>query len=116
MSFAPGPPPPSDFSVRLTGEQVARFHRDGFTHVERLTTDEELAWLAPLYDFLFEGGRGAWRGGYFDLSRPYDSEGQDLVPQVLLPELRFPELLRTTLLRNAVAIGAQLLGVPASAA
>jgi ectoine hydroxylase-related dioxygenase (phytanoyl-CoA dioxygenase family) len=112
MGFDPGPPPPSDLTVRLSDRQVEAFHRDGFTSIERITTDEELAWLEPLYDSLFESGRGAWRGGYFDLSRPYDSEGQDLVPQVLLPDLRFPQLRETTLLRNAIGIGAQLLGVP----
>jgi ectoine hydroxylase-related dioxygenase (phytanoyl-CoA dioxygenase family) len=109
--FVPGPPPSSDLRVRLDAAQVAAFHRDGFTHVERITSDEELAWLEPLYDSLFASRRGAWRGGYFDLARPYDSAGDDLVPQVLMPDLRFPQLRETTLLRNAIAIGAQLLGV-----
>lgn len=113
-SIDPGPPPASDFAIRLDAAQIESFHRDGFTHVERITTDEELAWLEPLYDSLFDSGRGAWRGGYFDLSRPYDAEGPDLVPQVLLPDLRFPQLRQTTLLRNAIAIGAQLLGVAES--
>jgi ectoine hydroxylase-related dioxygenase (phytanoyl-CoA dioxygenase family) len=110
--FDPGPPPSGDLTVRLREEQIEAFDRDGFTHVERITTDEELAWLEPLYDALFASGVGAWRGGYFDLSRPYESEGLDLVPQVLMPEVRFPALRQTLLLRNAVAIGAQLLGVP----
>lgn len=109
--FDPGPPPTSDFTVRLEATQIEAFERDGFTHVERITTDEELAWLGPIYDSLFASRRGAWRGGYFDLARPYDSDGQDLVPQVLAPEHRFPQLRETTLLRNAIAIGAQLLGV-----
>jgi ectoine hydroxylase-related dioxygenase (phytanoyl-CoA dioxygenase family) len=107
-------PPASSFEVRLTAEQVAAFHRDGFTHVERITTDEELEWLEPIYACLFEG-QGAFLGGYFDLARPYDSEGEDLAPQVLVPEHRFPQLLATTTLRNAIAIAAQLLDRPVDA-
>src|SRR4051794_2218502 len=104
--------PTVSFDVRLTDEQVDRFHRDGFTHVERITTDEELEWLRPLYDSLFAEKRGAWKGGYFDLARPYDSEGEDLVPQVLMPESRFPQLRETNIARNARAIAAQLIGLP----
>jgi hypothetical protein len=110
VDFDPGPPPASDFTVRLTDAQVDGFHRDGFTYMDRITTDEELEWLVPLYDHLF-ARKGAWRGGYFDLSRPYESEGDDFVPQVLAPEVRYPQLRETTLVRNAIAIGAQLLGV-----
>jgi ectoine hydroxylase-related dioxygenase (phytanoyl-CoA dioxygenase family) len=110
----PGDPPPSTFEVHLSAEQLAVFRRDGFTHVERITTDEELEWLGPIYDRLFEG-EGAFRGGYFDLARPYDSAGEDLVPQVLFPEQRFPQLRSTTVLRNATAIASQLLERPVEA-
>src|SRR5262245_52526049 len=107
----PGPLPPSSFEVRLSADQIAAFERDGFTYVDRITTDEELDWLAPIYAELFSG-EGAFPGGYFDLARPYDSDGDDLVPQVLFPEHRFSELLSTTAVRNARAIAAQLLGLP----
>src|SRR5262245_18336959 len=107
----PGPPPRSSFEVRLSAEQIEAFARDRFTHVDRITTDEELAWLAPIYAELFTG-EGAFPGGYFDLARPYDSAGDDPVPQVLFPEHRFAELLSTTVVRNARAIAAQLLGLP----
>jgi ectoine hydroxylase-related dioxygenase (phytanoyl-CoA dioxygenase family) len=107
--FDPGAPPTALFEVRLTDEQVEAFHRDGFTSVPRITTDEELEWLRPLYDHLFDGKRGAFRGGYFDLARPYESEGQDLVPQVLAPDHRYPQLRETNVWRNARAIAAQLL-------
>ena len=100
--------------VRLTDEQVQQFHREGFTSVDRITTDEELEWLGPIYDELFASKRGVFKGGYFDLSRPYESDGDDLVPQVIAPEYGRPELLDTNIARNARAIGAQLLGLPAS--
>ena len=109
-AFDPGPPPSIDLAVSLGPEQIEQFHRDGFTSVERITTDEELAWLEPIYDELV-GSRGSFKGGYFDLSRKYDSDGVDLVPQVLMPEVRFPQLLSTTAARNAKTIAAQLLQV-----
>ena len=102
------------FDVRLTPEQIDQFHTEGYTWVPRLTTDEELEWLAPIYDELFASRRGAFKGGYFDLARPYEAEGEDLVPQVLAPEVRHPELRDTNIFRNAMAIGAQLLGLPES--
>src|SRR5689334_5709179 len=100
------------FDVRLTDDQIEQFHTEGYTWVPRLTTDEELEWLAPIYDGLFAEKRGAFKGGYFDLARPYEAEGEDLVPQVLAPEYQHPELRDTNIFRNAMAIGAQLLGLP----
>ncbi len=81
----PGLPPESDFSVRLTEAQLESFHRDGFTSIPRITTDEEIEWLKPIYDHLFDT-KGSFKGGYFDLARKYDAEGDDLVPQVLAPD------------------------------
>jgi len=98
--------------VRLTDDQIEQSHTEGYTWVERLTTDEELEWLRAVYDDLFASKAGSSQGGYFDLSRPYESDGQDLVPQVLAPELSRPELRETNIFRNALAIGAQLLGLP----
>jgi ectoine hydroxylase-related dioxygenase (phytanoyl-CoA dioxygenase family) len=100
--------------VRLTDDQIEQFHTEGYTWVPRLTTDEELEWLAPIYDELFSSKQGAFKGGYFDLARPYEADGEDLVPQVLAPEHRHPELRDTNIFRNAMAIGVQLLGLPES--
>lgn len=102
------------FDVRLTDEQIEQFHTEGYTWVPRITTDEELEWIRPIYDSLFAEKRGAFKGGYFDLARPYEAEGDDLVPQVLAPEHRHPELRDTNIFCNAMAIGAQLLGLPES--
>src|SRR5262245_66594496 len=90
--------------VPLSDEQVEQFHAEGFTSVPRITTDEELEWLRPIYDELFASRRGAFRGGYFDLARPYESDGEDLVPQVLAPEYKVAALLDTNIYRNALAI------------
>lgn len=100
--------------VRLTDEQVASFHENGFVSVDRITSEDELAWIAEVYDELFRDRRGGFRGGFFDLSRPYDADGDDDLPQVLFPERRIPALRDTFYVRNARAIGGQLLGAPDS--
>jgi ectoine hydroxylase-related dioxygenase (phytanoyl-CoA dioxygenase family) len=115
MNAAPRPerpaPPASDFEVTPTADPVAFFREHGFLRVERVTTDEELAWLAEIYDTLFREERGTFRGGYFDLARPYDVAGQTVLPQVLYPARKYPELLETTYYRNGRRFAAALLGV-----
>ncbi len=109
--FDPGPPPGGDLEVALTEDQIETFHRDGFVAVGRVTTDEELDWLREVFDHLFSRKVGGFPGGYFDLSRPYNSEGDDHVPQVLHPSTRVPRLRETLLHRNGRRIAEQLLGV-----
>ena len=77
----------------------------------RITTDEEVEWLGVAYDLLFEQKVGAFEGGYFDLARSYDAEGDDVLPQVLSPEHRFPQLRETVYFRNARRMASALLGV-----
>lgn len=105
------PAPAARFDVVLRDEQVSEFRERGFTHVDRITTDEELEWLEPIYEHLFRSTRGDWTGQY-DLSQPFGAEGQHYVPQVITPEARVPQLLETNAVRNARAIAAQLLDAP----
>jgi hypothetical protein len=107
--------PTRTLDVALPQDRVEEFHAQGFTSIERITTDEELAWLGDLYDWLFAERVQAVPGGYFDLSRPYDSPGEDLQPQLLAPEARIPQLRETALFRNGRRLAAELLGVDASA-
>ncbi len=99
------------FPVELPARCLEEFRERGFTHVERITSDEELAWLGELYDAAFEARLEAVPGGYFDLARPYDSEGEDLLPQLLAPEARLRELRHTAAFRNGRRLAARLLGV-----
>lgn len=103
--------PESNFEVVLSDQQIEEFRTKGFISIARITTDEELAWIGALYDALFLKRAGVFKGGYFDLSRPYESEGEDLLPQILTPEIRFPELLKTGFWRNGRMLAAQLLDV-----
>ena len=102
--------PEAEFDARLTSEQVEEFRTCGFTSTEQITSMEELDWLRELYDALFEARFQAVPGGYFDLARPYESEGDDLLPQILTPEASIPELRRTTLFRNGQRLAGELLG------
>ena len=102
--------------MELTAEQIAEFHEHGFTHVERLTTDEEVAWLRERFAEVFSPENENKMGGYFDASRPLGSNaeqsGPPVLPQSIRPELKIPELLDTIVHRNAMRIAEQLLAVP----
>ncbi len=107
--------PTDDLDVLLTDEQVAHWHEDGFTWVERLTTDAEVEWLRERFAEVFDpSNKGYGVGSYFDasanLAKGIDDEPD--LPQSIMPELKWPELLQTIAHRNAMRIGAQLLGIP----
>jgi hypothetical protein len=103
--------PEAVFDVELSEDDVDLFRVRGFIQIPRITTDEELAWLGELYDALFAERRGGYKGGYFDLTRPYDAEGEDLLPQIIMPEIRFPQLRSTAFWRNGRALSRRLLGI-----
>jgi hypothetical protein len=93
-------------NVTPTQEQIDFFHEFGFVAVERITTDEEIDWLAGLYEDIFEGGSGVMdRSG---IRTPPETRGK--LTQYFHPEVRFPELLDTLYVRNAKAFAAALLG------
>lgn len=102
--------PLGELDVDLSTEDVRMFEEHGYLPIERITTEDEIAWLGRIYDELFQEKQGGTPGGYFDLSRPYDSEGPNQQPQLLLPEKVFPALLETCFQRNGRRIAARLLG------
>jgi len=103
--------PTVEFTADVSARNLAEFTERGFTSIERITSDEELAWLGEVYDLLFEERVEAVPGGYFDLIRPYDSEGGDLQPQIITPETRYAELRRTSFWRNGRMLASKLLGI-----
>jgi ectoine hydroxylase-related dioxygenase (phytanoyl-CoA dioxygenase family) len=103
--------PQADFPVQITDAQIAEFRERGFIRIDRITSDNELVWLGEVYDRLFEERVQSVPGGYFDLTRPYDSVGEDHQPQIIMPEARYRELRKTAFYRNGRFIAAQLLGV-----
>jgi hypothetical protein len=106
--------PRAEFEVSLTDEDVALFHERGFITLPRVSTDEELEWLRGLYDLLFGEVFLNTRSGRFDLVRPYDSAGEDLLPQIITPEARCPQLKETAFYRNGRKLASQLMGVEES--
>lgn len=105
------PLPAATFELAPTDDDVAFFGENGYVSVPRITTDEELEWLGVVYDLLFETKTGTFKGGYFDLARSYDADGDDLLPQLLAPEARIPQLRETVYWRNARRMASALLGV-----
>jgi ectoine hydroxylase-related dioxygenase (phytanoyl-CoA dioxygenase family) len=103
--------PKSDFRVTLAGTEVEAFRENGFVAIPCITSDEEVAWLREVYDWLFADKSRAVRGGHFDLVRPYESAGEDRLPQIIAPERALPQLKETAFWRNGRTVAAALLGV-----
>ncbi|WP_152363956.1 phytanoyl-CoA dioxygenase family protein [Microlunatus speluncae] len=96
--------------LRLSEEQLAAFHRDGFLHLPALTTPEEVASLRTVYDQLFARGSAAFADGdHLELGK-VDESGQETLPQILNPEKYAPELVDIQARVNALAVARQLLG------
>lgn len=106
--------PAATLEVSLDPDQIATFETAGFISIARITTDEEIAWLGEVYDWLFAEKSRALKGAHFDLVRPYDSDGQDRLPQVLTPERRLPALKETAFWRNGRKLASQLMSVDAA--
>lgn len=110
-AIAAGPPRrASDPSFDVSDAQVRRFHEQGFLALERITTDEEVAWLCEVWDELF-----ADRRRWFDLAQPFGALDDVRVGQMLLPETHAPALRETLYFRNARRIAGRLLGLEESA-
>ncbi len=105
--------PGGDLEPELTEAHVTAFRRHGFTVLPRITTDEEVAWLREVYDWIYADKSRALKGLHFDLARPYDSEGEDRLPQILAPEQRLPQLRDTLFWKNGRKVASALLGVEA---
>jgi hypothetical protein len=88
----------TDYEVMPTAAEVEQFERDGFLVVDRITTDEEIDALVPIFEAAFDGVEG--------------STHKKAQYQTMMPELRFPELLDTIYLRNARRYAAALLRIP----
>lgn len=106
-----GPPPDSSFEISPTAEEVEFFRENGFLVVERITSDEEIAWLREIFEFIFSEDEAGHSMAPVDRSGTRAEGDPVRLSQAFHPELRFPELLRTTHRRNARRHAAALLGV-----
>ncbi len=95
---------------RLSAEQLAALRRDGFLHVEGLTSTEEIEYIRGLYDRLFSERRGWESGDLFDMVGRDNLEQGLALPQMLWPSRYEPRLAQTRLAANARAVAEQILG------
>ena len=100
-----GPPPAVPFDVFPTEDDVVSFKENGFLVVDRITTDEELEWLAEIFRAIFDEPGTTFSPG----AEP--GETAPLLLQSMFPELRFPELMQSTYHRNAKRFASALLGI-----
>src|SRR5471030_815545 len=96
-----GPPPGVPFEVSPTTEDVAFFAANGFLKVERLTSDEEIAWLWRIFEHIFDPANAGNPGGPVDRSGVQVPEVVGKLTQSFFPELQFPEILESSYRRNA---------------
>ena len=108
-----GPPPPSDFDVDVTEEQIAFFHENGHLTVDRITTDDELEWFRAAYDEFEAMPRSGFPDTVFDVGRPYGTTEEPDLGQLLFPERLIKGVHDTALWRNGRQIAQRLLDVPA---
>ncbi len=100
-------------TIKLTNEQIAFYHREGYLAIDAITTPEEVAWLREIYDRLFTQRAGREEGNQFDLAGADEDGVAASLPQILRPDKYAPELARSLCRVNALAIAKQLLGAEA---
>ena len=108
-----GPPPATRFDVAPTPEEIAFFKANGFLAVERLTSDEEVAWLRQIFEYIFDPANAGKPGGPVDRSGVRIPEVMGKLTQSFFPEIQFPEILQSSFRRNAKKYAAALLDVAA---
>jgi ectoine hydroxylase-related dioxygenase (phytanoyl-CoA dioxygenase family) len=95
---------------RLTDEQIATYHREGFLALEQITDAEDRAAIEALLMELF--GRHAELPAEiaYELGNTKDDRGEAVIPQIIGPSKLAPTLLASRYFANARAIARQLLG------
>jgi len=107
-----GPPPATRFDIAPTQEQVDFFNENGFLSVERITTDEEVAWLRGIFEHIFSPQNRGQPGGPVDRSGVRVPEAVGKLTQSFFPEVYYPDIMRTNFRRNAKRFASALLGIP----
>lgn len=97
------------FKAELPAAARAEFAERGFTKIDRITSDEEIAWLRDVYDALFCGEGGAYV--VHDVMTRIDEQRGDRTAQVIRPEAYLPELKQTAFWSNSRRLAAELLGL-----
>lgn len=97
-----------DFEPELPAGAIEEFWEQGFTRIDRITTDEEIEWLCKLYDVMMTGeieNTFLIRDVMVDVEQPRANR----VSQIITPELAIPALKETLFWRNSRKIAAEIL-------
>jgi ectoine hydroxylase-related dioxygenase (phytanoyl-CoA dioxygenase family) len=108
-----GPPPSRVFEVEPTAQEVKFFKDNGYLVVERMTTDEELAWMRQIFEYIFSTERAKKQNAPVDRSGTLAPGEESKLAQAFYPEMEFSELLTTNHWRNAKRYAAALLEIDA---
>jgi ectoine hydroxylase-related dioxygenase (phytanoyl-CoA dioxygenase family) len=99
--------PQTVFDATLPEHAGEEFDANGFFTLDRITTDEEVAWLREVYDVFFSGEAGAYV--LRDVSVRLDQQRGDRISQIVRPENYLPALRNTQFWRNSRKLALQLL-------
>jgi hypothetical protein len=104
--------PTREFEPELPASTIEQFWEEGFTRIERITTDEEIEWLRRLYDVMM---RGEVEDTVLirDVMVRLDEPRGDRVSQIIKPELTVPALKNTLFWRNGRKLAAAILDAEA---
>jgi len=107
-----GQPPKASYELSPRREEIEFFQENGYLAVERITTDEEIAWMRQIFEFIFSEDYAGKPGSPLDRSGTVVAgEPPARLTQAFFPEIYFPTLLNTQFRRNAKRYAAALLGV-----
>jgi len=108
-----GPPPAKRYERTPSKEEIEFFRENGFLAIDRITSDEEIAWLKKIFEYIFSDEFAGQPGSPLDRSGS-EPEGtpRARLSQAFFPEMYFPEILDAQFRRNAKRYSAALLGVP----
>lgn len=96
--------------IILTKDQIDYFHHEGFLSTDKLTDQEDIAFLLQTYDRIFSEQAGRESGDQFDLAGTDEDGETAFLPQILDPSKYAPEINQSQLLINTTSIAKQLLG------
>lgn len=96
--------------LRLSGEQVVSFQKNGFLTLQQLATPDEVRELRAKLEDLFMRKVGEKEGAQEDFLAGEKHEVEKTAPQIMNPVNYLPELHHTRCFKNAQAIAQQILG------
>jgi len=101
----------NDGAYVLDEDDVARFHRDGFVHLQTLLTDDEVAELEVVYDQFLRREVPVPGKDYCDMAGDYGRDPADYsIINVMLPRRYYPAWQGNVLERRALQVAEQLQG------